>query len=199
MARFLLHSPLTGTFRSGQTVMMARLRSFALGMLAAAALSGAGPAFADPRLDTEAAERAYTLDDVVTAMALFRRAADAGYAPAQARLGDIFDSAEEDLLAVEYYRKAAGQNLAAGEYGLGRMYDKGEGVAKDTAEALKWYRRAAEKDYLPAVLIIARAYLVGALGLPASKVDAEAWGNRVVRLGGLMPAEPTRAEKGAKK
>jgi TPR repeat protein len=187
------------TFLIGHTAMAARVRRVVLGMLAVAAFSGAGSGFAEPKQDTDAAERAYARDDVVTAMALFRRAADAGYAPAQARLGDIFDAAEEDVLAVEYYRKAASQNLAAGEYGLGRMYDKGEGVAKDPAEALKWYLRAAEKDYLPAVQIIAQAYRDGALGLRASREDAEAWGKRVVRLGGSMPGLPRQAEKGEKK
>jgi len=179
--------------------MAARSTRVALGILAAAALFGAGPATAGPREDTEEGERAYGRDDVITAMSLFRRAADAGYAPAQARLGDILDAAEEDAQAVEFYRKAASQNLAAGEYGLGRMYDKGEGVARDPAEALKWYRRAAEKDYVLAVQIIAYAYLVGALGLPASREDAEVWGKRVVRLGGSMPTLPKQAEKGARK
>jgi len=179
--------------------MLATVRSVGLGMLAVALLLANGSGVAGPREDTEEAERAYARDDVVTAMALFRRAADTGYAPAQARLGDIFDAAEEDAQAVELYRKAASQNLAAGEYGLGRMYDKGEGVAKDPVEALKWYMRAAEKDYVLAVQILAHAYLVGALGLPASKEDAEVWGKRAVRLGGSMPSLPRQAEKGAKK
>jgi hypothetical protein len=179
--------------------MSATVRSVGLGLLAIALLLVNAPGMAGPREDTVDAERAYARDDVVTAMALLRRAADAGYAPAQARLGDIYDAAEENAQAVELYRKAASQNLAAGEYGLGRMYDKGEGVAKDPVEALKWYMRAAEKDYVLAVQIIAHAYLLGALGLPASKEDAEAWGKRAARLGGSLPALPKQAEMGTKK
>ena len=35
---------------------------------------------------------------------------------------------------------------AEGQYNLGVGYYKGEGVAKDQAEAVKWYRKAAEQN-----------------------------------------------------
>jgi len=37
---------------------------------------------------------------------------------------------------------------AESEMELGRRYDKGEGVVKDHAEAAKWYRKAAEQNYV---------------------------------------------------
>lgn len=138
--------------------------------------------------DTAAAERAYRTNDLVGAMTLFRRAADAGFAPAQARLGDILDAAEEDAAAVAYYRKAALQGDAAGQYGLGSMFDKGEGVARDAVEALGWYRLAAEQDYLPAVQAIAWAYLSGTPAVAADASEAKRWGERALRLGGIMPS-----------
>lgn len=47
--------------------------------------------------------------------------------------------------ALGYFRKAAEQGYAAGQFNLGTMYDNGYGVTKDYAEAVKWYRKAAEQ------------------------------------------------------
>ena len=49
------------------------------------------------------------------------------------------------LEAAKWYRLAAEQGDARGQYKLGVMYDNGEGLAKDVGEALKWYRLAAEQ------------------------------------------------------
>ena len=46
--------------------------------------------------------------------------------------------------AVIWYRKVADQGDADAQIELGRIYEKGIGVAQDTAEAAKWYRRAAD-------------------------------------------------------
>lgn len=157
-------------------------------MLAVAALLTSLCAGAGVIEDTDAAERAYRTNDLVGAMALFRRAADAGHAPAQARLGEILDAAEEDREAVDYFRRSAQQGNAAGQYGLGGMYDKGEGVAKNAAAALEWYRLAAAQDHLPAVQAIAWAYCTGTPALAADASEAKKWGERAVRLGGFMPS-----------
>ena len=77
------------------------------------------------------------------------------------------------------------------------MYAKGEGTPRDPAEALKWYRRAAEMDFLPSVEAVAWAYLVGDLGLAADKAQADAWGDRVVKLGGKRPTVKPPAAKPA--
>ena len=47
--------------------------------------------------------------------------------------------------AVWLLRPLAEQGLAAAQYNLGVIYDKGQGVPEDNAEALKWYRLAAEQ------------------------------------------------------
>jgi TPR repeat protein len=172
--------------------MTPRPLRLAVALLAAglAAVSHAGPAE-----DTERAEQTYRSGDVVGAVALLRVAANANYAPAQVRLAAILDAAEEDTAALELYRKAAAQGDAAGEYGVGLMHAKGEGTRKDPAEALRWYRQAAAKNYVPAVEAIAWAYLTGDLGLARDPKEAEAWGERAAKLGGrkpaLTPAAPT--------
>ena len=40
---------------------------------------------------------------------------------------------------------AAVQGLTEAEYGLGVMYKNGNGVARDIAEATRWFERAAAK------------------------------------------------------
>jgi len=158
-----------------------------LGIVTALTWVATTAAIAGPQEDTSEAARAYATGDVVAAMKLYTRAADAGDALAQVRLAEILDAAEDDQRAVDYFRRAAAQNHPAGEFGLGRMYAKGEGVARDPAEALRWYRRAADRDHLPAIEAIAWAYATGDLGLPKDKAEADAWGARAVKLGGTAP------------
>ena len=42
--------------------------------------------------------------------------------------------------------KAAEQGLVQAQYNLGDMYEQGQGVRQDYAEAFRWYRKAAEQD-----------------------------------------------------
>ena len=46
---------------------------------------------------------------------------------------------------VQRLRQAAAQGDSEAQFNLGRVYDNGEGVAKDLAEAVKWYRLASEQ------------------------------------------------------
>ncbi len=156
-------------------------------------------AVAGPAEDTELAEKEFARGDLLTSLALWRKAAQQGYAPAQARLGDILDKAEEDVEAVEWYRKAALQGNASAEYGLGQMYVKGEGVKKDLEQARLYILRAAEKDYLAAVTLMMEAYRIGGLGLSADKDKAEAWEARLIKLSPGYKRAPANARDQVKK
>ena len=48
---------------------------------------------------------------------------------------------------LESLRKNAAQGDARAQYELGEMYDKGEGVAANSDEAVKWYHKAAEQGH----------------------------------------------------
>ena len=156
-------------------------------------------AVAGPAEDTERAEKEFARGDLVTSMALWRKAAQQGYAPAQARLGDILDKAEEDVEAVEWYRKAALQGNASAEYGLGQMYVKGEGVKKDLEAARLYIVRAAEKDFLAAVTLMMEAYRTGGLGLAADKDKADVWEARLIKLSPDFKRAPANARDQPKK
>ena len=151
-------------------------RSRAYRLLAAAGLCLAlvVPAVSDaaPADDHKRGEQAYRSGDVVAAMAALRRAADQGYAPSQVLLAEILDRAEFDEEAIGWYRKAAEQGDAAGEYGVGTMYLAGEGVKKDAGQAWFWFSRAADKKYGPAIIALASAHIRAAKGLEPVAPDA---------------------------
>lgn len=143
----------------------------ALGLWGAAARGQ--PVATDVRTLTERGEAAFRTGDLIVAMGLFRQAAQAGHAPAQARLADLLDAAEQDAEAVTWYRRAAEQGDADGEFGLGRMLAHGEGVARDAAQALAWYRKAAARQHVRALEALARATRSGDLGLVRDVAEAD--------------------------
>ena len=49
--------------------------------------------------------------------------------------------------AFDFYRRAAKFNNPVAQYNVGMCYQRGDGVAKDCNEALKWYRKALENGY----------------------------------------------------
>lgn len=68
------------------------------------------------------------------------------------------------------------------QYNLGLIYEYGEGVPEDNAEAAKWYRQAAEQGVEEAQFDLARLYNSGE-GVQQSEVRAYAWFH-VARAGG---------------
>ena len=137
-------------------------------------------AVAGPAQVTELAETEFARGDLVASLGLWKKAAEQGYAPAQARMGDMLDKAEEDEAAVEWYQKAAAQGNAAGEDGLGQMYAKGEGVKKDLEQARLYIQKAAEKNYVPSLLAMMDAYRRGGLGIAADAAKADEFEARVI-------------------
>jgi len=135
------------------------------------------PAYAaDTRLHD--AETAIGRGDLITGMRLLRAAAMSGDAASQARLGQILDKAEEDKEAVEWYRKAADQGHAAGQYGLAMEYYTGEGIAKDVVQALAWLRLAAAQNHPSALQTLAGVgkdvHLASQVATPAASAMAAA-------------------------
>ena len=162
-----------------------------------AGLMGSGAASAGPQQDCEQAEREFARGDLIAAIGLWQKSASAGFAPAQARMGDIMDKSEQDEDAVEWFSKAAAQGDAHGQFGLGMMYAKGEGVKLDPARALVHLRQAAEQDYVDACVALMEAYRGGGLGLAADPVQAALWEARVRKLFPAYKAGPAHgATKG---
>ncbi|MCI5146166.1 MAG: hypothetical protein D3923_11710 [Candidatus Electrothrix sp. AR3] len=70
--------------------------------------------------------------------------AAAGNADAQNRLGIIYYVHGEFERANRWYVMAANQGHAGAQYNLGVVYDKGQGVKKNTVEAKKWHNKSTE-------------------------------------------------------
>lgn len=162
----------------------------------ALALAVGAAAAATPEGDFRDGERAYLAGDVIGAMSTLRRAAEKGYAPAQALLAEILDRAEFDEEALAWYRKAAEQGNAAAEFGLGGMYLAGEGAKADTGQALFWFTRAAERGHPGAIVAAAQVLMNNSPpDHPADEATLLRWLQRAAELG-YVPAMERLAAAG---
>ena len=72
-------------------------------------------------------------------------------------------------------QKGAGHDAFA-QFSLGVMYSNGEGVPQDYAEAVRWYRLAADQGDARAQLNLGVKYRNGE-GTPQDFVEAHMWAN----------------------
>jgi len=79
-----------------------------------------------------------------------------GDAQAQNLMGDIYAEAEPDCKkAIGFYIQAAKQNYKYAQFELGNCYENGRGVAKDEAQAVIWYQKAADQGHVDAKINLA--------------------------------------------
>lgn len=140
------------------------------------------PAHADSAEEHDKAIKMWQMGNVVDAMMQFTVNAEKGYAPSQVWLATLMDQAQQDEDAVKWFQKAADQNDPAGEYGLGLMYSKGEGVKQDSTKALEYITRAAEKDHYDAVSALVAIYTKGGMGMEPNLEKGEFWSARAAAL-----------------
>ena len=78
-------------------------------------------------------------------------------------IGQLLTSfaANSRTLSLQDLLKKAEQGDAQAQYNLGECYADGAGVAKDVAEAVKWYRKAAEQGHAPAQNALGWCYANG--------------------------------------
>ena len=62
------------------------------------------------------------------------------------------------------------------------MYADGAGVPQDNAEAVKWYRKAADQGHVDAQCNLGKAYYVG-LGVLESATEAMKWFRKAAEQG----------------
>ncbi len=162
--------------------------------------------------DTQKAQRLYEqgarqghLESVNSLRALKNRAykvefdkllpqAENGEGDAQNRIGEMFEfgyGVERDSdKAIEWYRKAADQNVVAAWHNIGRCYNFGTGVEQDYAQAESWYRKAAEQGHMEAMFFMGTLYS-NAHGQDSSvdtDVAAYAWMHNAAVLGNSTAA-----------
>ena len=64
---------------------------------------------------------------------------------------------------------------AKSQFSLAVKYRKGEGIGKNEAEAVKWYRKAALNKFAPAQHNLGECYYLGECGLPEDDAQAVEW------------------------
>jgi TPR repeat protein len=84
--------------------------------------------------------------------------------------------------SLESVRGTAEQGDARAQYELGEMYDKGEGVAANSGEAAKWYRKAAEQGHPGAQWQLGYKYEYGS-GVAVDNVESIKWFRRAAEQG----------------
>ena len=141
--------------------------------------SAMGTAVADPLEDgIAAAERALRGNDkehdFAVAYELLRPLADAGNAKAQRYLGGIHYARRQYVDAAWWYGKAAQQGDAGGQSMLGHMYQIGQGVPQDNAEALRLFHEAADQGDTGAMQLLGFTYDHG-IGVPRDYVKSAKW------------------------
>ena len=80
----------------------------------------------------------------------------------------------DDGAAIEWFRKAAEQELPEAQYRLGVLHENGWGVERDAVVAAGWYRQAAERGHPLAQHDLAILHLEGK-GVPKNGVEAYKW------------------------
>lgn len=133
------------------------------------------PAWADARADGDKGIAEYRKGNLIASIQLLEKSAAAGYSPAQVTLAYIYDQSENDDAAFHWYQQAANSKDAAGLFGLGNMYAKGEGTEKDSTRAGQLILQSAQLDYLPAIRAYAFALENGQLGFDSDHSTAADW------------------------
>jgi len=117
---------------------------------------------------------------------IVRAAADAGYPPAQYRLGKLYETglgvAEDPLQARQWTERAANAGNRKAMHNLGVMYAEGRGAPQDMNAAAQWFERAALAGSPDSQFNLAVLYEQGR-GRPRSLPDALAWYSIAARSG----------------
>lgn len=146
--------------------------------------------------DLQAAKRAYEQRDYAIAMKEAAPLAQEGKVDAQVLLGKMYmlgqGVAKDADQALQWFRAAADQGNAEGQFFLGAMYLL---PAKDIPQGLKWLRLSAEQGTPDAQLLLGMTYLKGT-DVPHDLVEADMWLHLAAARGdNFAPSQCERAEQ----
>ncbi|HSW62222.1 MAG TPA: tetratricopeptide repeat protein [Dissulfurispiraceae bacterium] len=120
------------------------------------------------------------------AVALFRKAADAGDAEGMGRLARAYRLGQgvqmDYAAAIKLYEQAIAAGYAAGKVGLGHMYRLGTGVEKDETKACDLYYSAAEQRIAGGMYYYGRCLEDGMGKLEKSPREAEQWYRKALEV-----------------
>jgi TPR repeat protein len=85
-----------------------------------------------------------------------------------------------DLNALDYFHRSADLGYAPAQVVLGYFYDTGTIVSAEPAQALVWYKKAAEQDDRLAQWLVGRLIYTGGTGAPRDLNEAIQWFEKAV-------------------
>jgi TPR repeat protein len=91
---------------------------------------------------------------------------------------------QQSASSITVVRGNAESGDAVAQYKLGVCYSKGEGVAKDELEAVKWWRKAADQNYAKAQDNLGTCYYKGE-GVAKDYVEAVKWFRKAAEGGAV--------------
>jgi localization factor PodJL len=157
---------------------------------AVAARASAGDPQAQLQMGIWGLEKAIRPGEYREAGEWLRKAAEAGIAEAQYRLGTLYQSGrlagQDPTNTVFWLEKAAAQRHVAALYNLGSMYGTGRGVIRDPQAAVRYFRQAAELGDAYAQFNLARRCEEGQ-GTATDLVEAWKW-YELAASGGIASA-----------
>jgi len=128
-----------------------------------------------------------TKEDPPTAATWFRKSAELGFAPAQDKLGLMYEHgigvAKLPTEAIKWYALAAQSGNRDGQYHLGVMYGTGVGVPADFVKSSEWLLKAAKQGNVDAQATLGQLLLQGADGVPKDYEEAAIWIHKAADAG----------------
>ena len=89
---------------------------------------------------------------------------------------------ESESVSIVTHQERAAAGDATAQWQLGSMYLIGKGVPQDYAEAVKWFRKAAEQGFADAQFILGVMYTNGE-GVPKDDAEAVKWYRKAAEQG----------------
>jgi TPR repeat protein len=132
---------------------------------------------------------AYSDKKWAAAFAACTREGNAGNQSAQRNLGVMYEQGlgapHDDVIAANWFRKAALTGNRDAAFQLATMYENGRGVSQDPAQAINWYRKAALLGDGDSQVKLGTAYENGK-GVAKDAGEAAAWYQRASDQGSLF-------------
>lgn len=116
----------------------------------------------------------YQQNQLDSAVAWLRQAAEQGHIEAQALLGSIYHDQNQFTQAAPWLAQAAEQGQMNAQALLGSMYLVGRGLPKAANQAIYWLTKAANQEHAEAQSLLGAIYLVGK-DAPQDLVKARRW------------------------
>ena len=113
--------------------------------------------------------------DLAVACNWYRKAAEQGHENAKKVVAKIEDDIKKREEFFDNLVKSANNGVASAQYALAEHCLNGDGVAKNEAEAYKWYRKAAEQGQINAQYMVGRYLEEGWGNVCVNECDAVKW------------------------